>query len=214
MWSTAAIPGLGMQTTALTDDGWTTAQPWGIGNPQVRAFPALGPADVAFADGTVLAAGAQGLILTSVDGTTFFYGEASGVPLTDQWSAVDLADAQHGVVAGAGGRILYTDQADVLPVAVCLNASRSRRLRSQRSTYLDHDVAQTGEGRLVGVSLSTFAECSTLPRNIDATDRMPRDCASQRQSPGAGNGTRRDPQSQVSLLKDHLLSRTKVGRAK
>jgi hypothetical protein len=113
MWSVNAQP-YGRSTTAVTFDGWQTASAFAIGNPSVREFPQVGPADVDFAGGTVLAAGDSGLIMNSVDGKTFFYMDS---PLaTSRWNAVGLASAVDGAVGGDGGRLVVTGAANSIPV--------------------------------------------------------------------------------------------------
>jgi hypothetical protein len=114
MWSVNAQP-YGRSTTAYTFDGWATSASFAIGNPSAREFPDVGPADVDFAGGTVLAAGDAGLILNSTDGATFFHVAADGVLATQRWNAVGLANGTDGAVGGDGGRLALTTSANVLP---------------------------------------------------------------------------------------------------
>jgi hypothetical protein len=116
MWSVDGQP-FGRSTTAYTRDGFATNHSFEIGNPGFREFPLVGPADVDYAGGTVLAAGDAGLILTSVDGVTFFYGSADGALATWRWNAVGLASGTDGAVGGDGGRLIVTGAANTVPVA-------------------------------------------------------------------------------------------------
>ena len=115
MWSVDGQP-YGRSTTAYTFDGWQTSAMFAIGNPGAREFPKVGPADVDYADGTVLAAGDSGLILRSTGGATFFYDAADGELATQRWNAVGLASGADGAVGGDGGRLAVTAAANVLPV--------------------------------------------------------------------------------------------------
>lgn len=98
-----------------TRDGWHTDTGWKLGNPSARVYPRTGPADVAFADGTVLAAGSTGLVLDSVDGETFYYNSADGALETHRWNAASLANATHGAIGGDNGKLAVTTQADFVP---------------------------------------------------------------------------------------------------
>jgi photosystem II stability/assembly factor-like uncharacterized protein len=115
MWSVNAQP-YGRSTTAYTFDGWQTSAMFAIANPNAREFPQMGPADVDFAGGTVLAAGDAGLILRSIGGVTFFYDSADGELATQRWNAVGLASGADGAVGGDGGRLALTTAANALPV--------------------------------------------------------------------------------------------------
>jgi hypothetical protein len=74
-------------------------------------------ADVATAGGTVVAVGDSGAIGTSIDGQRFFLQRAagSGPTFTEKWTAVDLYDASHAAVGGAGGQLAVTDAANTVP---------------------------------------------------------------------------------------------------
>jgi photosystem II stability/assembly factor-like uncharacterized protein len=73
------------------------------------------PQDVATVGGTILAAGGGGQILTSIDGTNFFFQNADSPLATADWKAVDLADASHGAVGGANGALVVTTAANTVP---------------------------------------------------------------------------------------------------
>jgi hypothetical protein len=74
-------------------------------------------ADIAFAGGTVVAVGSSGAIDTSIDGKRFFLQRAadSGPNVTESWDAVDLYDASHAAVGGAGGQLVETNVANTIP---------------------------------------------------------------------------------------------------
>jgi hypothetical protein len=97
-----------------TRDGWTTDAGWKLGNPNARVYHREGPADVDFADGTVLAAGTAGLILNSVDGEIFYFSSAEGALETQRWTAVGLASATLGAIGGDNGKLATTSQANVV----------------------------------------------------------------------------------------------------
>jgi hypothetical protein len=65
--------------------------------------------------GVFLAVGDAGLIEQSIAGTTASSQPAGGVLATRDWRAVDFADASRAVVAGLGGALAITDQANVPP---------------------------------------------------------------------------------------------------
>ncbi len=71
--------------------------------------------DLDAAAGVFLAVGDAGLIEQTFTGTTAFSQPASGALETRDWRAVDLADASRAVVAGIGGALAITDQANVPP---------------------------------------------------------------------------------------------------
>jgi hypothetical protein len=96
-----------------TTDGWSSSTGWDVVNESVRSRSAT--ADVDFAGGTVLAAGAAGEVLQSVDGTSFFFNGADSPLSSTDWLAVSLADGANGAVAGRGGKLVVTSQANVTP---------------------------------------------------------------------------------------------------
>jgi hypothetical protein len=114
MWSVSPDP-YGISTAHYTEDGFATSSTWAIGNSGARTFPQNGPYDVAFKSGTVLSAGDNGLILTSVDGRTFYYVDAGGPLATEPWRAVSLANAAHGAVGGVGGQLIVSSDANATP---------------------------------------------------------------------------------------------------
>jgi hypothetical protein len=96
-----------------TTDGWSSSTGWDVVNESVRSRSAT--ADVDFAGGTVLAAGAAGEVLQSVDGTSFFFNGADSPLSSTDWLAVSLADGANGAVGGRGGKLVFTSQANVTP---------------------------------------------------------------------------------------------------
>jgi photosystem II stability/assembly factor-like uncharacterized protein len=65
--------------------------------------------------GVFLAVGDAGLIEQSLDGTRAYPQPAGGVLATRDWRSVDFADASRAAVAGVGGALAITDQANVPP---------------------------------------------------------------------------------------------------
>lgn len=70
--------------------------------------------DVAFAGGTLVAVGDGGEIYTSVDGKTAYLQRAAGHEGRN-WRAVDLGDATHALVGGAGGVLVKSANPDAIP---------------------------------------------------------------------------------------------------
>jgi len=98
---------------ARTTDGWGSATGWTVVNESVRSRSAT--ADVDFAGGTLLAAGLAGEVLQSIDGASFFFNGADSPLSSTDWLAVSLADGANGAVAGRGGKLIVTSQANVTP---------------------------------------------------------------------------------------------------
>lgn len=96
-----------------TEDGWTTNREWEIANRARRDRAAS--QDVAYSGGTVLAAGAAGQIVNSIDGRTFFYVDANGPLATQEWRAVGLASAAKGAVGGVGGKLALSENVNTTP---------------------------------------------------------------------------------------------------
>jgi hypothetical protein len=109
-WSVAPN-GEGGSYYARTENGWGSDAGWDIANPDKRNLAKA--YDVDYAGGTVLAAGASGMILHATDGRSFFFDDAEG--LTEDWHAVSLADGANGAVGGSNGKLVITTQAGVLP---------------------------------------------------------------------------------------------------
>jgi hypothetical protein len=100
--------------TAMTNDGWTTAKSFLIGNDTVREFSEA--TDIAYAGGTVLTAGTTGMIAASNDGQNFYFNDATGSLATTGWEAAALANGNDGAVGGAGGALaVTTDASNVVP---------------------------------------------------------------------------------------------------
>jgi hypothetical protein len=111
MW--AVTPGEGTSYVQRTIDGWSTGAGWTIANPDTRGFSRA--YDVDYAGGTVLAAGAGGMVLHSIDGESFFYNDADGALATQDWRAVSLADGVNGAIGGTNGKLAVTSQGNVTP---------------------------------------------------------------------------------------------------
>jgi hypothetical protein len=112
MW--AVTPGNGGTSyVKRTIDGWGGELEWAIGNSDKREFS--NAYDVDYAGGTVLSAGAAGMVLHSIDGETFFYDDADGVLATQDWRAVSLADGANGAIGGTNGKLAITAGANVTP---------------------------------------------------------------------------------------------------
>lgn len=71
--------------------------------------------DVDAAAGVFLAVGNAGLIEQTFDGEKVYSQPDSGAFATRNWRSVDFADASHAAVAGVGGALAITDQANVPP---------------------------------------------------------------------------------------------------
>lgn len=115
MWSVAPY-GTGGSYYARTTDGWNTAVDWRVGNGTTGDLTRGESID--FSGGTALVAGSAGMIVTSIDGETFWFNPAGGAVATQDWKAVSLASANDAAVGGTSGRLLLTtDAANVIPAA-------------------------------------------------------------------------------------------------
>ncbi len=99
--------------TSRTDTAWASTASWLIGNPDRRVR--AGSYDLAFNGGTVLVAGASGQIMNSLDGRTFFYVDAGGPLVTQEWRAAALASAAKAAVGGVGGVLALSENANTSP---------------------------------------------------------------------------------------------------
>jgi PKD domain-containing protein len=112
MW--AVTPGNGGTSyVKRTIDGWGSELEWAIGNPDKREFS--NAYDIDYAGGTVLTAGAGGMVLHSIDGEHFYYDDADGVIATQDWRAVSVADGSNGAIGGTNGKLAVTTAANVTP---------------------------------------------------------------------------------------------------
>lgn len=110
MWAVTSGP-YGISMTARTTDGWNTSDRF-----KLVSGTFTEAADVDYAGGTVLSAGGDGMILNSVDGSSFHLNAASGPLASTDWSAASLASANDGAVAGADGALaVTTDASAALP---------------------------------------------------------------------------------------------------
>ncbi|HKT83355.1 MAG TPA: hypothetical protein VJQ84_05910 [Solirubrobacterales bacterium] len=111
MWAVTPGP-YGTSMTARTSDGWSTADRF-----ELLSGDFSEAADVDYAGGTVLSAGADGMVLNSADGIGFYSNDATGSLATTDWSAVSLAGPNEGAVGGEGGTLAVTsDAAAVAPL--------------------------------------------------------------------------------------------------
>ncbi|MEA2498301.1 MAG: hypothetical protein QOH26_706 [Actinomycetota bacterium] len=157
----AVGPGDGTSYTKYTQDGWQTSSPFAIGNSSARGFTS--PFDVDYADGTVLTAGSEGMILNSDDGTTFFYNEADGALASNDWHAVGLATADDGAVGGAGGKLVLTTTASktsVKPPETSLKEAPKSTTDDRTPTFRfsSNEAGATFECKMDG---SPFAACTS-----------------------------------------------------
>jgi hypothetical protein len=112
MW--AVTPGNGGTSyVKRTIDGWNSESDWALGNSDKREFS--NAYDIDYAGGSVLTAGAGGMVLHSIDGETFYYDDADGVLATQDWRAVSLADGANGAIGGTNGKLAITGAANVTP---------------------------------------------------------------------------------------------------
>ncbi|MFL5816537.1 MAG: hypothetical protein ACJ76L_02945 [Conexibacter sp.] len=117
MWSVAPY-GTGGSYYARTTDGWNSAVDWTVGGADGSTSSLTRGESIDFNGGTVLAAGSAGMIVTSIDGATFWFNPAGGAVATQDWKAVSLASANDAAVGGTSGKLLVsTDAANVIPAA-------------------------------------------------------------------------------------------------
>ena len=105
--------GAGAGFLARTTDGWSTASGWTIVNPGDGSLTT--PAGIDFNGGTVAVAGSAGMIAESVDGANLYLDPADGAVATIDWRAVSLASPSAGAMGGAGGRLVVSADANVVP---------------------------------------------------------------------------------------------------
>jgi PKD domain len=112
MW--AVTPGNGGTSyVKRTIDGWSSESDWALGNPDKREFS--NAYDIDYAGGTVLTAGAGGMVLHSIDGEHFYFDDADGVLATQDWRAVSVADGANAAIGGTNGKLAITTAANVVP---------------------------------------------------------------------------------------------------
>jgi hypothetical protein len=92
--------GEGASYYARTTDGWSTSNGWAIGNPDRGSLTRSEGVD--FSGGTVTAVGSAGMIVESIDGSTFYFDPAAGTVATQDWRSVSLAGAADAAVGGTG----------------------------------------------------------------------------------------------------------------
>ncbi|CAA9470867.1 MAG: hypothetical protein AVDCRST_MAG53-1278 [uncultured Solirubrobacteraceae bacterium] len=101
-----------------TTDGWNTDDDWAIGTPDRDSGDLTRGEAVDYNGGTVTAVGSAGMIVTSIDGTTFFFDPAGGTVATQNWRSVSLASAADAAVGGTGGKLILSSNANVIPDVV------------------------------------------------------------------------------------------------
>lgn len=94
-----------------TETGWRSEDDWELINPGTRQAGY----DVAYAGGTVLAAGDAGMILNSADGRNFGFSPADGALANTAWRSVALASGTLGAVGGRGGALVVSNSANTVP---------------------------------------------------------------------------------------------------
>lgn len=115
MWAVSAGP-YGVSMTAQTTDGWSSARPFDLVNIESGSFTES--TDVAYSGGTLLVSGAGGMVLGSVDGSNFYFENATGPLASTKWEAASLAGPNDGALGGAGGALaISADAAAVVPAA-------------------------------------------------------------------------------------------------
>jgi hypothetical protein len=70
---------------------------------------------VAYAGGSLVAAGASGEIYNSIDGKNAYLQRADGTLATNEWRSVGVSDAAHALVGGVGGSLVSTTSANTIP---------------------------------------------------------------------------------------------------
>ncbi len=98
-----------------TETGWNSAVPWDVPSFVTRSRTATG--DVDYAGGTVVAVGAAGNIMQSVDGRTFTIDATGGATDTTDWLSVSLAGGNDAAIGGRGGVLVISADAAAVPVA-------------------------------------------------------------------------------------------------
>jgi photosystem II stability/assembly factor-like uncharacterized protein len=115
MWAVSAGP-YGVSMTAQTTDGWGNARPFDLVNIEAGSFTES--TDIAYSGGTLLVAGAGGMILGSVDGSNFYFENAAPPLSSTSWEAASLAGPNDGAVGGAGGILAVSaDASAVVPAS-------------------------------------------------------------------------------------------------
>ncbi|HEV7772226.1 MAG TPA: hypothetical protein VGO48_02920 [Conexibacter sp.] len=115
MWGVSPAP-YGNSTMQYTENGWDTSSWVRLLDETAPPWPSVGPYDVAFNGGTVLAAGNGNFVIHSTNGRDFWWNGADGA--STDWRAVALASATQGAIGGVGGRLMLTTQASTLPIPV------------------------------------------------------------------------------------------------
>ena len=120
-----------------------------------------GLADVAVAGGSALAAGRAGAIVVSPDGARAYFQRADGGDQTTDWLAVDKSSAGDGAVAGIGGRLLVSAQANAIPDVVppAGTISGPTRIAAGQPATFTANVADNAGGS--GINPAAFAWSAT-----------------------------------------------------
>jgi hypothetical protein len=117
--------------------------------------------DVAFAGGTVLAAGNAGAIFNSVDGRNAYRQAADGSLATNDWRAVALADAGNGAVGGVGGALVTTTQANSIPDLVAPAGTVTGPTTATAGTPVTYTANVSDNAGGSGINASSFAWSAT-----------------------------------------------------
>jgi hypothetical protein len=94
----------------FSSDGGTTSE-------YVHSLSSARVRDLGAGPGVFIAVGDAGLVEQSFGGTDASAQPAGGALATRDWRAVDFADASHAAIAGVGGALAITDQANVPPTS-------------------------------------------------------------------------------------------------
>ncbi|MDO8211592.1 hypothetical protein [Conexibacter sp. CPCC 206217] len=114
MWSVTPSP-YGNSTAQYTEDAWASSQWFHLADDGVHGWPGVGPFDVAYNGGTVLAVGNSGFVIQSTNGRDFEWNGADGALAANDWRAVGLASGTQAAIGGASGKLMLTTSANVLP---------------------------------------------------------------------------------------------------
>ncbi|HMJ04316.1 MAG TPA: hypothetical protein VK506_15355 [Conexibacter sp.] len=115
MWSVAPNGG-GGSYYGRTTDGWNSELNWTLANSELGDFARAESVD--YNGGTVLAAGSAGMILNSINGSSFYLVPAGGAVATQDWTSVSLASANDAAVGGTSGKLLISLNAASVPLPV------------------------------------------------------------------------------------------------
>lgn len=116
-WAIAS-GGQGFQSYARTTDGWDHSEEgwrWRKFGCDDSALLTIKPEDVDYNGGTVMIAGAAGMILKSTDNLDFYCEHADGTLETHNWKAVSLASGADAAIGGINGKLIVSSDANAIP---------------------------------------------------------------------------------------------------